>query len=387
MDQNTTDLSSGSSRGGHSRGGHHGYHSNAGYNANNAESSSSHHGGHGGGRGGRGRGRVRGGRGGFMSPAKAERARLAKETINVTIPHILAHNNRAQNGVDSARRYAPSEISALPKTRSTYIPKLSVINSDTFAAAEDVISHLKTTRAAEYNSGKLRVAVLNMASNVQPGGGVLNGSQAQEETLCRRSTLYPSLANRPLHPLAPGMIIYTKDVLVFMDQQYQMLPEAERYWVDVISAAAPKRPDLTSNKEYADQNDLEALILTIKNMMRMAVMKGATHLVLGAFGCGAYGNPNKLVAEHFKRVICGRSFGVRGSTWEREEREVWSAIEEVVFAIYGEDRGKGNLDAFQAKFAQVEKWQDRKASEDEYVLVEASGSGTRADDAEGEDKA
>ncbi|KAF3911087.1 hypothetical protein AA313_de0205586 [Arthrobotrys entomopaga] len=393
-------VSSRGGRGSYRGGGSRYYNDNtSNSNTNNAESSSHPAGGRGGrGGGGRGGGRGRGGRGGFnLSGAKAARARAARETINETIPHILSHTPRAQTGVDSSRRYTPSNLPALPKKPSTYIPHISIINSDTFTAAETIISNLQSSRPTEYNNGTgpLRVAVLNMASNVQPGGGVLNGSQAQEETLCRRSTLYPSLArnninsndnngNGSFYPLSAGMVIYTPDVLVFMTQNYEMLNSNERYWVDVISAAAPKRPELTSTttttnrnggEAYADQSDYEALVTTVKSMMRVAVMKGVTHLVLGAFGCGAYGNPNRVVAEVFKRVTCGRKFGGGGDGgdggWEREEREVWETIEEVSFAIYGHDRGKGNLDVFEEVFRDVIEYQNRsKISENVEVGVE-----------------
>ncbi|KAK6339769.1 hypothetical protein TWF718_009163 [Orbilia javanica] len=347
-------------------------------NNNNDPNASSSRGGD---RGGRGRGRGRGGRG-FMSPAKAERARLARETINNTIPRVLLHNPRAKSGVEGAVKYPYSEIPMVTKSTSTYIPKISVVYSDTFDAARDIVSRLKTQKHREYESGKVRVGVLNMASNTQPGGGVLNGSQAQEETLCRRSTLYPSLLQSHFHPLPAGSAIFTPDVLVFMNQSYEMLKSEDRFYTDVISMAAPKRPELTNDKkQYAEQSSYEELISGVKGMMRMAQAKGVTHFVAGAFGCGAYGNPNALVAECFKRVICGRKFGSEG--WEREGREVWSGVEEVVFAIYGEDRGKGNLAAFQDAFRDVIKWREEQVdgegeaagSSAGEVVGEASGSG------------
>ncbi|KAK6352299.1 hypothetical protein TWF730_009129 [Orbilia blumenaviensis] len=345
-----------------------GYHtSNTFSESNNSNTPSSSRGNRG---GGRGRGR------GFMSPAKAERARLARETINTTIPHILAHTPRAKTGVEGAVKYSAAEIPAVEKsTGNSYVPKISVVYSDTFDAARDVISRLKATNPRDYESGKLRVGVLNMASNTNPGGGVLNGSQAQEETLCRRSTLYPSLLQRHFHPLPAGSAIFTSDVLVFMNQSYEMLKVEDRFYVDVISMAAPKRPELTRDKKgYAEQSTYEELVSGIKGMMRLAQAKGITHFVAGAFGCGAYGNPNALVADRFKRVICGKKFGVEG--WEREEREVYTGVEEVVFAIYGEDRGKGNLAAFEAGFKDVIKSQEERVDGEGEASAEASSSGT-----------
>ncbi|KAF3287690.1 hypothetical protein TWF970_007400 [Orbilia oligospora] len=365
------------------RGSNRGYHtsSNTSSQSNVPNTSSSHGDDHSGNRGssndGNGRNRGRG-RNRFMSPAKAERARLARETINTTIPHILQHTPRAKAGVESAQKYAYSEIPTVTKTGGNpYIPKISVVYNDTFDAARDLVGRLKSQFPRDYEAGRVRVGVLNMASNTNPGGGVLNGSQAQEETLCRRSTLYPSLLKRHFHPLPAGAAVFTSDVLVFMTQGYEMLKVEDRFYVDVISMAAPKRPELTGDKKrYADQASYEELIFGVKGMMRVAQEKGVTHFVAGAFGCGAYGNPNALVAECFKRVICGRRFGSEG--WEREEREVWSGVREVVFAIYGEDRGKGNLAAFKEAFGDVMRWQEGQVGDAASADVDIDGEGESA---------
>jgi Uncharacterized protein conserved in bacteria len=57
----------------------------------------------------------------------------------------------------------------------------SVINADCLEAAEILL-----------NSG-FNPCVLNLANDLKPGGGVLNGAGAQEENLFRRTNLFMSL--------------------------------------------------------------------------------------------------------------------------------------------------------------------------------------------------
>ncbi len=47
--------------------------------------------------------------------------------------------------------------------------------------------------AVEYAKQDMKTCVLNFASASNPGGGVAHGSSAQEESICRCSTLYPCL--------------------------------------------------------------------------------------------------------------------------------------------------------------------------------------------------
>jgi uncharacterized protein (TIGR02452 family) len=156
-------------------------------------------------------------------------------------------------------------------------------------------------------------AVLNMASDRCPGGGYKNGAMAQEEELFRRSTLSLSLEdyyglqqNRQWsYPLKPYQMIYSPDVLVFRDTEdndYQMFKKKDRCFVDIISAAAIRRPKISGN-EYAEPVQREIMLEKIRGIFKVAADKGHQHLLLSAFGCGAFYNPPEAVALIFKQVL------------------------------------------------------------------------------------
>lgn len=158
------------------------------------------------------------------------------------------------------------------------------------------------------------VVVLNFASATNPGGGVKTGSNAQEECLCRCSTLYPCLTQKNLFndfykyhrdrkdTFYTNRIIYTKDVTVFKDDIREpiLLDKSKWFKVDVITCAAPN----LRNMEKVNQNDLLKLFKSrIEQILKVAIENNKTNIVLGAFGCGAFKNPPFLVARAFKEVL------------------------------------------------------------------------------------
>lgn len=152
-------------------------------------------------------------------------------------------------------------------------------------------------------------AVLNMASYIRPGGGVAKGSAAQEESLCRRTNLYQSISqfdNPKLKHRYPLDInygaIYSPVVSIFRlseseDCQFMSTP----YTVDVISAAAIKQPELNGNK--LSQKAWKMLKNKVRTILNLGIYYRNDSLVLGAFGCGAYGTPPDEMAQLFKTVI------------------------------------------------------------------------------------
>lgn len=83
------------------------------------------------------------------------------------------------------------------------------------------------------NEGR-RPLVLDMANGAVPGGAVLGGSNAQEETLCRQSTLYPAL-KKLNYPLPEFGGAFVPHVQFFRDDAYKGIRPLV---VDVFASAA-----------------------------------------------------------------------------------------------------------------------------------------------------
>lgn len=147
-----------------------------------------------------------------------------------------------------------------------------------------------------------RVAVLNFADALTPGGLVWEGETTQEEDLCRCSNLYPCISqdkvfddyygyNRSLeNDIYSDRLIYSKDVLFFKDEDYWCIPIRTK--CDVITCPAP-----------IECSDKQVFVNRIKCIIGSAYSKGVDHLILGKFGCGAFGNDPRLVATTFKEVL------------------------------------------------------------------------------------
>ena len=180
---------------------------------------------------------------------------------------------------------------------------------------------------------------LNMASSMSRGGGVVNGSVAQEECLCRRSNLYLSLeaVDYPI-PVFGG--IYSPGVNIYKDRENNELPDIIK--TNVISVSAVNRPTLMEDGLHVERRYLGMIKAKIRAILRIAKIHNHTKLVLGAFGCGAYKNPAGHIAELFAKVL--------------SEKEFKNSFEEICFAIIEDLNSKrlnnrqGNLIPFARVF-------------------------------------
>ena len=223
--------------------------------------------------------------------------------------------------------------------------------------AKIIVSPKRTLEAAApYAYAGKKTCILNFASATNPGGGVTKGSSAQEEAICRCSTLFPNLNEQrmwitfyELHrhqhdPLHNDDCIYTPGVIVFKsDTDYpQLVPEDKWYSISVLTCAAPNLREKPSNSMNSGDGDaavhisreeLQALHeKRMRKVLEIAWSKGNEVLILGAFGCGAFRNPPMVVAQAMKTVV-------------QEYRKNFETIE---FAVYCSPRDDANYRVFQS---------------------------------------
>ena len=210
---------------------------------------------------------------------------------------------------------------------------IQVLNQDCIQATRDLVEQ-------GYNP-----AVLNMASLYHPGGGVLTGSSAQEEDLCRRSNLaislyqfslpggrYGDLADMvrvkrraeryPMDNTYGG--IYSPDITFFRgtrDEGYVLLDEP--FKAAVISVASlnynPKHGHNQLDDGNIPESDKPILKEKIRTILRIGALKKHDSLVLGALGCGAFCTPPAQMAHLFHQVL--------------DEPEYRGRFKKIVFAI------------------------------------------------------
>jgi uncharacterized protein (TIGR02452 family) len=142
--------------------------------------------------------------------------------------------------------------------------------------------------------------VLNMSDISWPGGQINMGGYAQEESLFCRSNYFKTLnLQTGFYPISGPECIYSKDVFVFRDTDLTMLHKP--FYVSFIACAAVKEPVL--EKGELTEQDYEMNLKKVKTIFQTAYVKGHDVLVLSAFGCGAYKNPQKQMIEIFNKCI------------------------------------------------------------------------------------
>lgn len=191
------------------------------------------------------------------------------------------------------------------------VPQVSVVDAD----AATVILERGRGRANFCD-----LAVLDFASFVSPAGGYTRGNAGQEQSLCRESYL--------ANVLERFGDWYTenrrRNINCELYRNRALLVPAVRFgrgkvhaYADVIVAAAPNAKRARAEYKIADDVLADAMRDRIRFVLAILDARGIKKVVLGAYGCGAFGWDTSEVAELFRAELAAGTHGV----------------EEVVFAV------------------------------------------------------
>ena len=175
-----------------------------------------------------------------------------------------------------------------------------------FQVSENLVCTDTITAILEHGRGK--TIALNFANAMYAGGGYILGGNAQEEALCRASLLYYTIrtaksyyhANR-LHilPDYTNHMIYSRNVPVIRDNSGMLLQSLVT--CDFITCPAVNR---TFAKFFFSQKKLNLIMEhRIENIIKLCAVQKPDVLILGAFGCGVFGNKREIVYPQFEQAI------------------------------------------------------------------------------------
>jgi len=234
--------------------------------------------------------------------------------------------------VKSTVTYTPDELSQLQVSESTATTTIKVNNLSTFEAARKLAEE-----------GYKNITCLNFASATTPGGGYVKGSRAQEEDLCRCSTLYPTLNEnmslyqhnrRKRYPIYSDHMIFSPNVTVFRDGRYNLL--SLPFTVNVITSAAVNMRVARAHNVSAE-DVATAMYKRIKKVLLLGLHHGSDAIVLGAFGCGVFENDPSTIADIFRRLLM-------------EDEQIRGKYKNVTFAVLDKDMKGANYLAFDKVF-------------------------------------
>ena len=239
-------------------------------------------------------------------PSSAQMLEIAREgayTVNGRIfPLPRTHDQLRQ-----ARYCSPAEAERLAGPE--FLPGSGKPGPGRMGLA--ALDSLRAARALheKYPDSEKGVLVLNFAHPHRPGGSFRENPGTQEEQLCHYTTLVASLetpsaapfyeSNRAAkNPAQTHAMVLSPHVMVLRDKLENLTEKP--FPISVLTVSAP----MANKMEPEALPELPGLILTrVRAMVRFAIAKGYRHLVLGAWGCGNFGNDPALVAASFHRAL------------------------------------------------------------------------------------
>lgn len=293
---------------------------------------------------------------------REERKRLAGETLLVIDTGILPISSQVDMDISSLIYESVADTSSYPELLSIPQPlpkkkgiqtEFCVLNTTTLGAARDLLIECDDANDDSDDSEvskknddkqfderdmkkkkkflmteqtpKISVAVLNFASAKNPGGGFRKGSMAQEESLALNSALYACLKDDKMYEyhrnqsndgLYSDWVIFSPNVPIFRNEIDGSF--IEPWPCSIITCPCINKKLEKSNLEGSKKSKMKKQSLSsqrtksgsepqlqkrAKRMLRVLAAHHDGHIVLGAWGCGVFGNDPNTIAKIFSDLL------------------------------------------------------------------------------------
>ncbi|MCA9715439.1 MAG: TIGR02452 family protein [Myxococcales bacterium] len=243
---------------------------------------------------------------------RARAAALGRETVEIlergsyvsASGQEVSIRDAVDEAVEDTITYAPGQtVRFIPEEAHDTV--IEVVNETTLEAARRLCTQ----------GGERSVALLNFASAKHPGGGFLGGSRAQEESLARSSGLYAALEGDEMYDyhrsrrdaIYSDYVIYSPGVPVFRDDDGALLDEP--YRCAFVTSPAANAKAVLRHDPRRGAAIRKAMRGRIEKIMKVAAYHGHDTYVLGAWGCGAFGNDAEEIAALFHEALGPAAFG------------------------------------------------------------------------------
>ena len=242
--------------------------------------------------------------------------------------------------IKEVKLYTPAQVSQLSEQDMPGNKPIQITlrNQDTLEAAFELHQHRKENEKP--------VLTLNFANPHRPGGGTRSRPGTQEEHLCVKTTVLCSLETEEAWPFyqtnldcgtqaQTDTILFSSNTMVIRHTDLSL--REDPFPVAVMTVSAP----ITSRMEESELPNLENILnRRIHGMLRAAAEEGYNRLVLGAWGCGNFGNDPELVARLFHNNLTGNFEEVAMAVFDNSEDQYRYSC----FAKYFESVDVGNME-------------------------------------------
>ena len=299
---------------------------------------------------------------------------MFQETIRILEQGYYEKNGRkvqlklSRREMEEIRVYLPEDVKKCGSSKDFAPPYVlgrcgyGCENRDSFSLARDRVGSRYL-----FDNDSPKILVLNLANAVHPGGGVRRGARAQEEDLCRSSSLLLSLEskaarkyydyNESLHSkMGSDALMITPQVEIIRDEKGELLDDT--VVVSVVTCAAPM---VTYGKEGMSDAAYEQMMYDrIMGMLKCVAYLGYRNLVLGAWGCGAFGNDAAVISDLFYKAL--RELDYNG----RRHKDLFRRID---FAVLDRTGDQYNFREFYRNFGGENFYREEKQRDTDDALA------------------